>query len=280
MATVDRSPSRSSRWVDDSGQERRERRGESGGRSRGRGAEEGSSRSAGRRKEQQIRSQSLPGTLRSQEGPRKEEKEKDTRRERKGEEERQRGRQKSNSVGERRRKVKDASSERENGLLTDRENERGSVRREKSDHNRTSTTEVRQRTPFSFLMPLDNDDDAESAHSFSEVSVSAASIAFSGTQWPLDAISPLQSPGSPTTVPGPWLVPSPHKLSQVLEGKRLSEKKGGLRSWCYFIKGIVHLNTQSHDIPIQYDYFLGIYLIVLVARFHLNEWALKLLRFK
>ncbi len=227
MATVDRSTSRSSRWVDDSGRERRERRGESGGRSRGRGAEEGSSRSAGRRKE--ISSQSLPGTLRSQEGPRKEEKEKDTRRERKGEE-RQRGRQKSNSVGERRRKVKDASSERENGLLTDRENERGSVRREKSDHNRTSTMEVRQRTPFSFLMPLDNDDDAESAHSFSEVSVSAASIAFSGTQWPLDAISPLQAPGSPTTVPGPWLVPSPHKLSQVLEGKRLSEKKGGLRS--------------------------------------------------
>uniref|UniRef100_A0A9J8CSM7 MAGI family member, X-linked a n=1 Tax=Cyprinus carpio carpio TaxID=630221 RepID=A0A9J8CSM7_CYPCA len=234
MATVDRSPSRSSRWVDDSGQGRRERRGkerrESGGRSRGRGAEEGSSRSAGRRKEQQMRSQSLPGMLRSREGPRREEKEDDTRGERKGEEEQQRGRQKSNSVGERRRKVKDASSERENGLLTDREKERGSVRREKKNHNRTSTMEVTQRTPFSFLMPLDNDDDAELAHSFSEVSVSAASIAFSGTQWPLDAISPLQAPGSPTTAPGPWLVPSPHKLSQVLEGKRLSQNKGELWS--------------------------------------------------
>ncbi len=215
MATVDRSPSRSSRWVDDSGRERRERRGESGGRSRGRGAEEGSARSAGRRREQQMRSRSLPSTLRSREGPRKEEIEDDTRGERKGEEERQRGRQKSNSIGERRRKVKDASSERENGLLTDRENERGSVRREKRDHNRTSTTEVTQRTPFSFLMPLDNDDDAELAHGFSEVSVSAASITFSGIQWPLDAISPLQAPGSPTTAPGPWLVPSPHKLSQV-----------------------------------------------------------------
>ncbi|XP_058641779.1 membrane-associated guanylate kinase, WW and PDZ domain-containing protein 1 isoform X3 [Onychostoma macrolepis] len=230
MATVDRSPSRSSRWVDDSGREKRERRGESAGRSRGKGAEEGSSRSAGRRREQQMRSQSLPGTLRSREGPRREKKVDDTWGERKGEEERQRGRQKSNSIGERRRKVKDASSERENGLLTDRENERGSVRREKRDHNRTSTTEVTQRTPFSFLMPLDNDDDAESAHSFSEVSVSAASIAFSGTQWPLDAISPLQAPGSPTTPPGPWLVPSPHKLSQVLEGKRLSQNKGGLWS--------------------------------------------------
>uniref|UniRef100_A0A8C2LAD6 MAGI family member, X-linked a n=1 Tax=Cyprinus carpio TaxID=7962 RepID=A0A8C2LAD6_CYPCA len=234
MATVDRSPSRSSRWVDDSGQGRRERRGkerrESGGRSRGRGAEEGSSRSAGRRKEQQMRSQSLPSTLRSREGPRREEKADDTRGERKGEEEQRRGRQKSNSVGERRRKVKDASSERENGLLTDREKERGSVRREKKNHNRTSTTEVTQRTPFSFLMPLDNDDDAELAHSFSEVSVSAASIAFSGTQWPLDAISPLQAPGSPTTAPGPWLVPSPHKLSQVLEGKRLSQNKGELWS--------------------------------------------------
>lgn len=230
MATVDRSPSRSSRWVDDSGRERRERKGESGGRSRGRGAEEGSARSAGRRREQQMRSRSLPGTLRSREGPRKEEKEDDTRGERKGEEERQRGRQKSNSIGERRRKVKDASSERDNGLLTDRENERGSVRREKRDHNRTSTTEVTQRTPFSFLMPLDNDDDAELAHGFSEVSVSAASITFSGIQWPLDAISPLQAPGSPTTAPGPWLVPSPHKLSQVLEGKRLSQNKGGLWS--------------------------------------------------
>ncbi|XP_016315321.1 membrane-associated guanylate kinase, WW and PDZ domain-containing protein 3 isoform X4 [Sinocyclocheilus anshuiensis] len=231
---LDRSPSRSSRWVDDSGREMRERRGkerrESGGRSRGRGAEEGSSRSAGRRREQQMRSRSLPGMLRSRDGPRREEKEDDTRGERKGEEERRRGRQKSNTVGERRQKVKDTSSERENGLLTDQENERGSVRREKRDHNRTSTTEVTQRTPFSFLMPLDNDDDAESAHSFSEVSVPAASITFSGTQWPLDAISPLQAPGSPTTAPGPWLVPSPHKLSQVLEGKRLSQNKGELWS--------------------------------------------------
>ncbi|XP_059359726.1 membrane-associated guanylate kinase, WW and PDZ domain-containing protein 1 isoform X2 [Carassius carassius] len=231
MATVDRSPSRSSRWVDDSGRERRERRGkerrESGGRSRGREAEEGSSRSAERRREQQMRSQSLPGMLKSREGRRRAEKEDDTRGERKGEEERHRGRQKSNSIGERRRKVKDASSERENGLPTDREKERGSVRREKRDHNRTSKTEVTQRTPFSFLMPLDNEDDAESPHSFSEVSVSAASIAFSGNQWP---ISPLQAPGSPTTTPGPWLVPSPHKLSQVLEGKRLSQNKGELWS--------------------------------------------------
>ncbi|KAK2898516.1 hypothetical protein Q8A67_009934 [Cirrhinus molitorella] len=249
VATLDRSSPRSRGWVDDNGQERRERRGkekkESGGRSRGRGAEEskrgwaedvstaGSSRSAGRRREQHMRSRSLPGTLRSREGPRREEKEVDTQGERKGEEERRRGRQKNNTIGDRRRKVEDVSSERENGLPTHQEKEKVSVRREKRDHNRTSTTEGTQRTPFSFLMPLDNDDDgsgAESAHSFSEVSVSAASIAFSGTQWPLDAISPLQAPGSPTTAPGPWLVPSPHKLSQVLEGKRLSQNKGGLWS--------------------------------------------------
>lgn len=181
-----------------------------------------------------MHSRSLPGTLRSREGPRIEEDQDNTHGGRKGEEEQQRGRQKSKSIGKRRGKVKDVSSERENGLPTHREKERGSVRREKSDHNRTSTTEVTQRTPFSFLMPLDNDDDdgsgVESAHSFSEVSVSAASIAFSGTQWPLDAISPLQAPGSPTTAPGPWLVPSPHKLSQVLEGKGLSQNKGELWS--------------------------------------------------
>lgn len=232
MAAVDLSlsPPRSSRWVDDSGRERRERRGngrrESEGRSRGRGAEEGKRgraedvSTAGRRREQQMRSRSLPGTLRGREGPRREEEEEEdgTRGERKGEGEQRRGRQKSKSMGERRQKVKDVSSERENGLP---EREKGSVRREKRDNNGTSTTEVTPRAPFSFLMPLDNDDDgsgAESAHSISEVS-----IAFS-TQWP------LQGPGSSTTPPGPWLVPSPHKLSQVLEGKRLSQNKGGLWS--------------------------------------------------
>lgn len=245
MAAVDRSPPRSSKLLDDSGQERRERRGkgrrEPEGRSRGRGAEEGkrgraedvstagSSQSAGRKREQQMRSRSLPGTLRGQERPRREEVEDGTRGERKGEGEQRRGRHKSKSMGERRRKVKDVSSERENDLP---EGEKESVGREKRDDNGTGTTEVTQRAPFSFLMPLDNDDDgsgAESAHSFSEVSVSAASIAFS-TQWPLDPVRPLQAPGSSTTPPGPWLVPSPHKLSQVLEGKRLSQNKGGLWS--------------------------------------------------
>ncbi|XDV49121.1 hypothetical protein PO909_018432 [Leuciscus waleckii] len=172
------------------------------------------------RREQQMRSRSLPGTLRGREGPRREEEEEEdgTLGEKKGEGEQRRGRQKSKSMGERRQKAKDVSSERENGLP---EREKGSVRREKRDNNGTSTTEVTPRAPFSFLMPLDNDDDgsgAESAHSISEVS-----IAFS-TQWP------LQGPGSSTTPPGPWLVPSPHKLSQVLEGKRLSQNKGGLWS--------------------------------------------------
>lgn len=244
MAAVDHTPLRSSRWVDDSGRERRERRGK-GRTSRGSGADEGkrgwaedvstvgSSRSTRRRKEQQMYSRSLPGTLRGREGSRREEDEEEEegdgkRGERKGEGERQRGRQKSKSMGERRQKAKDVRSQRENSLPVDGEREGG---REKRDKNKSSTIEVTQRPPFSFLMPLDNDDDgsgAESAHSFSEVSVSAASIAFLGT--PPDPISPLEASGSSTKAPGPWLVPSPHKLSQVLEGKRLSQKKGGLWS--------------------------------------------------
>ncbi|XP_021334100.1 membrane-associated guanylate kinase, WW and PDZ domain-containing protein 3 isoform X1 [Danio rerio] len=246
VAAVDHTPLRSSRWVDDSGRERRERRGK-GRTSRGSGADEGkhgwaedvstvgSSRSTRRRKEQQMRSRSLPGTLRGQEGSRREEDEEEEKGdgkqgERKGEGERQRGRQKSKSMGERRQKAKDVRSQRENSLPVNGEKEGG---REKRDKNRSSTTEVTQRAPFSFLMPLDNDDDgsgAESAHSFSEVSVSAASIAFLGTQWPPDPFSPSEASGSSTKAPGPWLVPSPHKLSQVLEGKRLSQKNEGLWS--------------------------------------------------
>ncbi|XP_051964591.1 membrane-associated guanylate kinase, WW and PDZ domain-containing protein 1-like [Xyrauchen texanus] len=237
VAAVDHPPLKSSRWVDDSGQERRERRGkgkmESGERSRRRGAEEGrvwseierenvspmgSSRLTRRRQEQQMQSRSLPSTLRSRkEGHKKEDEEIN------GEGVRQKARGKSKSMGERRQKVKDFSSERETGYRAE----------EKRDDNRNSTPEAKQQAPFSFIMPLDNDDngsDAESARSFSEVSVSAASISFTGTQWPLEHISPEQAPGSSTAAPGPWLVPSPHKLSQVLEGKRLSQNKGGLWS--------------------------------------------------
>ncbi|XP_062855011.1 membrane-associated guanylate kinase, WW and PDZ domain-containing protein 1 isoform X2 [Trichomycterus rosablanca] len=88
----------------------------------------------------------------------------------------------------------------------------------------------RQRAPFSFLMPLDdgNLSDAESALSFSEVSISAASISFVGTQWPFDSSNSQEVPATPNLSPGPWLVPSPRKLSQVLDDSRLSQCKGGL----------------------------------------------------
>ncbi|TRY92980.1 hypothetical protein DNTS_023094 [Danionella cerebrum] len=209
VAAVNGGSLRSSRWVDDGGLERRERR--------GKGRRQTSGEEGGRRKEQETHSRSLPGTLRGQDGSRREEDGKQR--------ERHRGRQKSKSVRERRRIVSDVSSERENGVPSDGERERGRVVKEKRDKIRTSTTEIPLRAPFSFLMPLDNDDDwsgAESTKSFSEVSISAASIAFLG--------STLDTSGSSTASPGPWLVPSPHKLSQVLEGKRLSQNKGGLWS--------------------------------------------------
>lgn len=215
---------RSSGRVDDSGRERRGKgRRESGGRSRGASDSEqgladvsaaGGSRKTGTRIEQQIRSRSLPSTLRGREGARRDEDDNGAR------EERRRAR----------RKAKDFTSQRDNSLPDEGEMEGGRVGKSKRDSRKSSTPGV---APFSFLMPLDNDDDgtdAESAVSFSEVSVSAASISFSGTQWPQVHVSPLLAPGSPTTAPGPWLVPRPHKLTQVLEGKWMSRNKGGLRS--------------------------------------------------
>lgn len=95
-------------------------------------------------------------------------------------------------------------------------------------------TGVTQKAPFSFLMSLDDEgnlSDADSVLSFSEVSVSAASISFAGAQWPLDPRDLgnfREIPANPNLTPGPWLVPSPHKLSQVLERNRLSQYSGGL----------------------------------------------------
>lgn len=92
---------------------------------------------------------------------------------------------------------------------------------------------VTQKAPFSFLMSLDEEvnlSDADSALSYSEVSVSAASISFAGAHWPLDPRDLSNSQeisATPNLSPGPWLVPSPHKLSQVLEGNRLSQHSGG-----------------------------------------------------
>lgn len=77
---------------------------------------------------------------------------------------------------------------------------------------------------FSFLMPRDDEapSDNESVASFSEVSQSAASIA-----WREDSDWRRADSNSP---PGPWIKPSHKKLSQVLIGSRLSGQSmvGGL----------------------------------------------------
>lgn len=86
-----------------------------------------------------------------------------------------------------------------------------------------------QRAPFSFLGPMDDDEpqrlsDSESAASYSEVSLSAASIATAGWRQDFDwrrAESPLEQGNAP----GPWLKPSPQRLTQALIGSRL---RGGL----------------------------------------------------
>ncbi|XP_072223012.1 membrane-associated guanylate kinase, WW and PDZ domain-containing protein 3-like isoform X2 [Leuresthes tenuis] len=76
-----------------------------------------------------------------------------------------------------------------------------------------------QRAAFSFLMPMDDaqqPSDSESAASYSEVSLSAASIATAGRE---ESRSRVESPGQQGNAPGPWLKPSPKKLTQVLIGR-------------------------------------------------------------
>lgn len=87
-----------------------------------------------------------------------------------------------------------------------------------------------QKSAFSFLRPMDDDDedgdDNESATSFSEVSLSAASIATVG--WKYDWGGPL--PWKQGKGPGPWLKPSSQRLTEVLMGHQLSGERmaGGL----------------------------------------------------
>ncbi|XP_017323989.2 membrane-associated guanylate kinase, WW and PDZ domain-containing protein 1 isoform X2 [Ictalurus punctatus] len=160
-----------------------------------------------------------------------------------------REKEKRRSSGGRRSRVKTGTEEREQEEERERSDSRGRRGRdEKKEGKRKGKIEnkndvpegaeevtgVTQKAPFSFLMSLDDEgnlSDADSALSFSEVSVSAASISFAGAQWPLDPRDLSNSheiPDTPNLTPGPWLVPSPHKLSQVLEGNRLSQHSGGL----------------------------------------------------
>lgn len=68
-----------------------------------------------------------------------------------------------------------------------------------------------QHSVFSFLMPMTDRSDSESACSFSEVSLSTASV----STWRRE-----ESPGRPESVPGPWLKPNGQKLTRVLSGGR------------------------------------------------------------
>ncbi|XP_028265426.1 membrane-associated guanylate kinase, WW and PDZ domain-containing protein 3-like [Parambassis ranga] len=83
-----------------------------------------------------------------------------------------------------------------------------------------------QKAAFSFLMPREDQQESDSE---SEVSLSAASIATSGwreeSHW-----SGALSPRPQGHVPGPWLKPSPQRLTRVLTGSQLGRRElvGGL----------------------------------------------------
>ncbi|XP_058245191.1 membrane-associated guanylate kinase, WW and PDZ domain-containing protein 1 isoform X2 [Hemibagrus wyckioides] len=168
-------------------------------------------------------------------------------------ERREREKEKRRSSGGRRSRVKTGTQEieeREQEEERERSDSRGRRRKDEKkegkkqgniENNNNDVSEgteevtgVTQKAPFSFLMSLDDEgnlSDADSALSISEVSVSAASISFAGAHWPLDPrdlSNPQEISTSPNLTPGPWLVPSPYKLSQVLEGNRLSQHSGGL----------------------------------------------------
>ncbi|XP_070767057.1 membrane-associated guanylate kinase, WW and PDZ domain-containing protein 3 [Enoplosus armatus] len=116
---------------------------------------------------------------------------------------------------------------------------RGRGRKEERDNSNTrhakhsGSSAVPQRAAFSFLMPSDDGcqhlSDSESAASFSEVSLSAASITTAG--WREDSDwRRAESPWQQGNAPGPWLKPSAQRLTQVLTGSQLSgrELAGGL----------------------------------------------------
>ncbi|XP_037628688.1 membrane-associated guanylate kinase, WW and PDZ domain-containing protein 1 isoform X1 [Sebastes umbrosus] len=139
-------------------------------------------------------------------------------------------------VKERRRRSETKSRSR--ATETDREEQKRGERRDDSTTTRhakhSGSSGAAQKVAFSFLMPMDDDEhqrlsDSESATSLSEVSLSAASIATAG--WREDSHwRRAESPWQQGNAPGPWLKPSPQKLTQVLVGSRRGgrELAGGL----------------------------------------------------
>lgn len=99
--------------------------------------------------------------------------------------------------------------------------------REESRHAKASGSSVSaQKSAFSFLRPMSDNEpqhlsDSESAASFSGVSLSAASITTVG--WREDSDwRRAESPTDQRKAPGPWLKPSPQRLSRVLIGSQHS----------------------------------------------------------
>ncbi|XP_068599915.1 membrane-associated guanylate kinase, WW and PDZ domain-containing protein 3-like [Brachionichthys hirsutus] len=117
--------------------------------------------------------------------------------------------------------------EEESGSRVRERRRRGDVRNRRREENDDITTHhtkhsgrsaPSQRAAFAFLGPMD-DNDSESAASFTEVGQSAASVAAAGRERECDWRRP---PWERDGVPGPWLKPSQRRLNRVLTGCRLS----------------------------------------------------------
>lgn len=137
-------------------------------------------------------------------------------------------------VRERKRRSETKSRRRATEADGEEEERREAIEGSTARHAKHSgSTAPPQTSAFSFLRPTDDEhqrlSDSESAASFSEVSLSAASIATAG--WREDSDwRRAESPQEQRKAPGPWLKPSPQKLTQVLIGSRLSGRElvGGL----------------------------------------------------
>ncbi|XP_074537582.1 membrane-associated guanylate kinase, WW and PDZ domain-containing protein 3 isoform X2 [Halichoeres trimaculatus] len=129
---------------------------------------------------------------------------------------------------ERRRRRSETKSRRR-AMEADREEEQEQSATRHAKHAGTSSASP-QKAAFSFLMPMnDEDDGSESAASFSDVSLSAASIATAS--WRKDSDwRREESPWQQGDTSGRWLKPTPQRLTQVLTGSRLGGRDlaGGL----------------------------------------------------
>ncbi|XP_035864070.1 membrane-associated guanylate kinase, WW and PDZ domain-containing protein 1 isoform X3 [Sander lucioperca] len=111
-------------------------------------------------------------------------------------------------------------------------NREGEERRERGDSTarrakHSGSSGAPQKAVFSFLMPRDDESefDSESAASFSEVSQSAASVATAAGWREESDWRRAESPWQQGNAPGPWLKPSPQKLTKVLIGCRLGGRE-------------------------------------------------------